>query len=230
MQSSGGLRAQGWKRVTFGATLIAVLASLVGLAGAPATASPDLRSYANTIVHRVGDTTSPSASWFVTSDLKRLYIPDAATYACFRKRGVADRGPVRADVLLKLQDQVRLWASCGDRMTANRELRKGMFLRSSEGRFKLILQRDGNLVLYGPPGALWSTQQFDTAYAVLQADGNFVSYRADNTPNWSTDTRLEDWTTGTRIRSDRLVVQSDGNLVLYTWKRAVWSSETAALK
>jgi hypothetical protein len=214
--------------VAFGATSIAVLASLVVFAAAPASASPDPRSYANTLVHRVGDTNSPKASWFVTSDLKRLYVPDAATYACLRKRGVVDRGPVSVDLLLKLQDQVRLWASCGDRMTANRELRKGMFLKSRDGRFKLILQGDGNLVLYGPTGALWSTQQFDTAYAVVQADGNFVTYRADSTPNWSTGTRLKDWTTGTRIRSDRLVVQSDGNLVLYSPKRAVWSSRTGA--
>jgi hypothetical protein len=208
--------------MAFGATLITVVASLVTFAGAPATASsPDLRAYANTIVHRVGGNGSSAASWFVTSDLKRLYIPDAATYACFRKRGVVDRGPVRSTVLLKLPDQVRTQAACGNRMPAKySELRKGMFLKSSDGRFKLILQSDGNLVLYGPSGALWSNHRFNTAFAVLQGDGNFVTLRADDTPNWSTNTRGKN--------SERLIVQNDGNLVLYSSKHALWSSRTGA--
>jgi hypothetical protein len=218
MQPSDVVRMRGWRRAAFGATSIALLASLVMFTGTPATASPDLRTYANTLVHRVGDTSSPKPSWFVTSDLRRLYVNDAPTYACFRKRGVVDRGPVSADVLLTLQDQIRLRAPCGATMRLKSELRKGMFLRSPDGRCKLILQGDGNLVLYGGSRALWSTGQFDTTHAVFEPDGNFVTYRADNTPTWSANIRLKG--------GERLVVQNDGNLVIYAATHAVWSSGT----
>jgi hypothetical protein len=60
--------------------------------------------------------------------------------------------------------------------------------------------------------------------AILQSDGNFVTYNKANTPVWSTNT----------VRGDgyyRLLMQSDGNLVLYsgdlTVTNAIWTSNTS---
>jgi hypothetical protein len=51
-------------------------------------------------------------------------------------------------------------------------------IRSQDGRFVLVLQGDGNLVLYGPQGQpLWASNtagHSDVWDAVMQGDGNFV--------------------------------------------------------
>lgn len=53
----------------------------------------------------------------------------------------------------------------------------------------LRYQGDGNLVLYGPPGALWSSERFDApGYVEMQGDGNLVAYNASGVPYWASDT------------------------------------------
>jgi hypothetical protein len=92
---------------------------------------------------------------------------------------------------------------------------------SADGRYRLIMQSDGNLVLYGPDGAAWNSQSNSAgSFAILQDDGNFVVYG----PSGST------WDAGTTGRGGtRLIVQNDGNLVLYTdGGSAVWSSKDAS--
>lgn len=69
----------------------------------------------------------------------------------------------------------------------------------------LRYQNDGNLVLYGPPGALWATGKDDTpGYTEMQHDGNLVCYGVDAVPYWASDTyapgaHLEIARTGLRI-------------------------------
>ena len=55
---------------------------------------------------------------------------------------------------------------------------------------RLILQSDGNLVLYGPDGALFATTTFGPPYtfAVVQDDGDFVIYASLTERLWSTGT------------------------------------------
>ncbi|HEV2787192.1 MAG TPA: GDSL-type esterase/lipase family protein, partial [Solirubrobacteraceae bacterium] len=51
------------------------------------------------------------------------------------------------------------------------------FLRSADGRYRLVMQKDGNLVLYGPSGrALWAsnTRGRGSHHVRMQADGNLV--------------------------------------------------------
>jgi hypothetical protein len=98
-------------------------------------------------------------------------------------------------------------------------LRPGEQVFSPDGRFRLILQTDGNLVLYGPDGARWASGTWGRAvdYAVMQVDGNLVLYGAG----------LAVWATGTNGRRGAyLAMQSDGNLVLYTGATAVWATGT----
>jgi subtilisin family serine protease len=89
-------------------------------------------------------------------------------------------------------------------------LQIGQTRTSTDGRYYLIMQGDGNLVLYTTAGqALWSSNTWGTGatYAVLQGDGNFVVYTAAGVAKWHTNT----WGTA----ADRLIVQNDANLVLY---------------
>jgi hypothetical protein len=56
--------------------------------------------------------------------------------------------------------------------------------------YYLIMQTDGNLVFYGPSGAIWSSGTYSTSaqVAVMQADGNFVVYDVNGTALWNSGT------------------------------------------
>ena len=107
-------------------------------------------------------------------------------------------------------------------ISANQQLEVGQSLLSADERFQLILQGDGNLVLYSLAGALWSsgTANKGGSRLILQSDGNLVLYRSNMTPIWSS---------GTSGRSgSTLLVQVDGNLVLYaSGAKAVWNTRTS---
>ncbi|NUT45791.1 MAG: S8 family serine peptidase [Saccharothrix sp.] len=97
-----------------------------------------------------------------------------------------------------------------DRLVRGESLQAGQAKVSQDGRFTLVMQGDGNLVLYTAAGqALWHTNTHGTgaAYVVLQHDGNLVVYTAAGVAKWHTNTY------GTA--ADRLIVQNDSNLVLY---------------
>jgi hypothetical protein len=78
---------------------------------------------------------------------------------------------------------------------------------SQDGRYRLTVQQDGNLVLYGPTGAVWATGTGGSnARLVMQHDGNLVLYNGGGGVMWCTN----------RYGSNaRLVVQNDSNLVVY---------------
>lgn len=119
---------------------------------------------------------------------------------------------------------------CSD-MRANETLFAGQSVWSTNGSYRIIMQSDGNLVLYGPSGALWSTRTTGTSSsnrAVMQGDGNFVVYNNSNSPVYHTGTYGHTGAT--------LVVQADSNVVLYTgstplfatsWHRSFGSSRAA---
>ena len=96
----------------------------------------------------------------------------------------------------------------------------------TQGSVKLIMQTDGNLVLYGADGAsLWSSGTFGKGTgpyrATMQPDGNLVLYDSTNSPLWHTETY------GKGDAPYRAVVQADSNFVVYDSKNtALWSSGT----
>lgn len=105
-----------------------------------------------------------------------------------------------------------------DRLNAGQKLHEGQYIRSNDKRFALLMQPDGNLVLYGPGYyVLWHarTSGHSGAYLAVQGDGNVVVY----------DEGRALWYTGTRS-ADRLIVQGDGNLVAYAGGTAVWYTNT----
>jgi hypothetical protein len=91
---------------------------------------------------------------------------------------------------------------------------------SPDGRFTLTYQPDGNLVLYGPSGALWhsNTYGFSAGRVAMQSDGNLVVYDAGGTPRWSSGTWNEP--------GAYVLAQSDGNLVVYRGLEPKWASGT----
>ena len=111
-------------------------------------------------------------------------------------------------------------AGARDALTTGQVLTTGQALRSLAGTFTAVLQGDGNFVLYGPSGPLWSsnTSGTGTNAMVMQTDGNLVLY-AGPRPVWSTNT------TGTG--ANYLALQEDGNLVLYDFNTSYWQSGTA---
>ena len=106
-----------------------------------------------------------------------------------------------------------------DTLTEGQKLEKGGSLTSLNGAYTLILQDDGNLVLYAREQAVWSTDTDgqDVVRAEVQTDGNFVLYTPDK-PVWHTDTKGK--------KDVKLVLQDDRNLVLYTTNGPAWSSKT----
>ena len=98
----------------------------------------------------------------------------------------------------------------------------GHDLVSRNGRFRLSLTPDGNLVLLvdATKKTLWtsSTAGRGIVRAQMQGDGNFVLSSSD-APLWDTGTPGHDGAS--------LYLQDDGNLVIYaTDKSVLWASNT----
>ncbi|UUZ85857.1 hypothetical protein LJK88_21785 [Paenibacillus sp. P26] len=109
-----------------------------------------------------------------------------------------------------------------DHLNPGEKIQPGQQLTSTNGMFALVMQQDGNLVLYraGSNSALWASGTFGHRidWAVLQEDGNFVIY-GEGKALWSSGTY------GSNVA--RLIVQNDGNVVIYGKSgNAIWSTNT----
>lgn len=75
-----------------------------------------------------------------------------------------------------------------DRLPSGARLLQGQSLVSTGGRYRLLYQGDGNLVLYDDVQrtAPWSSNTGGTSagQAAMQSDGNIVVYRSDGQPAW----------------------------------------------
>ncbi|MBV9363340.1 MAG: hypothetical protein JO286_19765 [Solirubrobacterales bacterium] len=100
-------------------------------------------------------------------------------------------------------------------------LRPGWSIYSPSEQFQLLMQSDGNLVLYDGAGkALWAsgTVGHPGAHAVMQTDGNLVVYDSAGHALWASRTPQQP--------GAFLYMQSDGNLVIYKGSAALWSTAT----
>jgi hypothetical protein len=91
------------------------------------------------------------------------------------------------------------------------------------GRMVLIMQGDGNLVLYrvDNSAALWASNTWGqpVTHAIMQGNGDFVCYDANGHPHWASGTGGNPgaW----------VIVEDDGNLVVYSSSnRILWASNT----
>ncbi|HEY4014912.1 MAG TPA: hypothetical protein VGM06_16330 [Polyangiaceae bacterium] len=98
-------------------------------------------------------------------------------------------------------------------LQSGRALVRGQAAMSVDGRFRLIMQDDGNLVMYFGTTALWGAGTFGTAawIAVMQTDGNLVIYDNNMHALWaSNEVSYFQYTEGASLS-----IQNDGNLVIY---------------
>ncbi|SMH35561.1 D-mannose binding lectin [Rathayibacter oskolensis] len=121
------------------------------------------------------------------------------------------------------------WASSVGRTIAPPAVRKlepgqtltaGKQLTSNDAVHRAVMQRDGNFVVYGPGGAVWSSKTSGEGNRlVMQSDGNAVIYRANGSAAWSSRT-------GGSI-GGILELQDNGNLIVF-WGDAhiSWSSRS----
>jgi hypothetical protein len=108
---------------------------------------------------------------------------------------------------------------CGH-LGVNEALGPNESVTSCDGRFTLVHQGDGNVVLYQQGVARWSSRTAGKASSalVMQGDGNLVLYGPWLNALWSSRTA--------GAPNPVLAVQNDGNVVLYANGQARWSTGT----
>lgn len=111
----------------------------------------------------------------------------------------------------------------GDTMHPGQVLNVGEAVTSTDGRFRLVYQSDGKLVLYRTADgrALWASNTWGkpSGVCIMQGDGNLVLYRPNGTPMWASNTPIHP--------GSRLVAQNDGNVVISRPDgRPVWATNT----
>ena len=125
------------------------------------------------------------------------------------------------DLVLYRQNGTPAWSAAAGRiaepptatLAAGGTLLYGHQLTSENGLFRAVLQRDGNLVGYGPSGVVWSTGTRGLGNRLaLQNDGNVVVYGADGSVRWATGTSGEGSTLALDDSGGLKVVSSDGDI------------------
>jgi hypothetical protein len=107
-------------------------------------------------------------------------------------------------------------------MEAGATLTANQSISSCHGNIFLLLQNDGNLVLYEQGGTpIWATgtQGTSPGELLMQTDGNLVLYASNGSPLWSSGTQGNP--------GDSLAIQDDGNLVIFTANGFIWASNTS---
>lgn len=106
-----------------------------------------------------------------------------------------------------------------DTLRAGQRLNIGERIVSSDGNYFLLMQGDGNLVLFDNNNRdYWATNVVGK-YATMQGDGNFVVFNQDDIPVWATNIAGHS--------DPYLILQNDRNLVVYqNGNSPIWASNT----
>jgi surface antigen len=108
-----------------------------------------------------------------------------------------------------------------DVLTANETLWAGQYILSQNVLYLMVMQGDGNLVLYGGGmRPLWSsgTAGSGANRVVMQGDGNLVIYTPSNRAVWNSRTAGKG--------SSSFYIQNDGNAAVYNSSGPTWTSGT----
>jgi hypothetical protein len=101
-------------------------------------------------------------------------------------------------------------------LSLGQSLGTNQFIISPDGAYRAILQSDGNFVVYGPNGATWATGTYGQKVTSVSVRNGSLTLSAGRRVSWFTSTA--------RTGATQLVMQNDGNLVLYGPSGAVWSA------
>lgn len=112
-----------------------------------------------------------------------------------------------------------------DCLLTSESLEKDQYLQSPNGKIRLVMQGDGNLVVYlindGETSPLWASGTTDRIHppvrAVLQVDGNLKLFSDDGKERWSS---------GSSGMGTSLKIQDDGNVVMYSEGKKIWATNT----
>ena len=118
---------------------------------------------------------------------------------------------VQADDINGVRTLYGPYTATSSRLVAGSTMRANQWLTSENGRYRLYMQGDSNLVLYDTTNmqALWSTgASAANGQAIFQSDGNFVVYDGEGRALWFTGTAGNP--------GAFMVLQDDGNFVIYT--------------
>ena len=165
--------------------------------------------------------------------------PAALAAADFNRDGQLDLVTVNAganDVSILLQQggtaiapiaPDSIWSN-GPGLAANQQL------LSRNGRYRAIMQNDGNFVIYDSTNPIWASHTNGQGFApyslLMQTDGNLVVYAYLNrcapnvpcVPTWASNKN------GKGVAPYILIMQNDGNLVAYdTTLTPTWASSTS---
>jgi lysophospholipase L1-like esterase len=149
--------------------------------------------------------------------LNGLSRPTGESYHPNRAGHAQGFAPLVLDAMTKSPPPVSDRLSNDGRLQAD-----NAFLLSADGRYRFVMQRDGNLVLYGPSGgALWAsnTRGRGSDHVRMQSDGNLVIYDAGGRALWQSNTPGHP--------NSYLIVQNDGNVVVYSGTQPLWATGTA---
>ncbi|WP_051468805.1 hypothetical protein [Actinomadura oligospora] len=95
-------------------------------------------------------------------------------------------------------------------------LKAGQYLRSPDGRYKLAMQSDGNLVVYRGSKSIWSSHTWvKGSAATMRTNGDLAVAKGTRT-YWRSHTDGD--------KGAYLSLQNDGNAVVYKGRTALWSS------
>ncbi len=142
-----------------------------------------------------------------------LSHPDAAgqSVTAIMNSRISDLDTVQQDDINGVRTIYGPYTAVADRMVAGSTMRANQWLASANGRYRLYMQGDSNLVVYdmSTGEALWWTgASAENGQAIFQHDGNFVVYDGNGVAIWNTVTAGNP--------GAFMVLQYDGNLVLYT--------------
>lgn len=130
---------------------------------------------------------------------------------------LSDSGSV---ILARGTGTAALWSSRTrlDVLRSGQQLAPGDALRAGNGRHRAVMQKDGEVGLYDRSAGLWgSGTRRPGASLVLQPDGDLVVRSSSGQRLFSSGTAGK--------HADKLIMQSDGNLVLYAGSKPVWSAK-----
>ncbi|XP_033885570.1 B-type lectin plumieribetin-like isoform X1 [Acipenser ruthenus] len=103
-------------------------------------------------------------------------------------------------------------------------LTKGQCIFSTNGKYKVIFQNDGNFVVYeyreGVP--IWASDTWGKRNAdkvIMQGDCNLVMYNTKGTALWKSNTHMPN------CQACCLTMQDDGNVVIYRDNKEIWSGK-----
>jgi hypothetical protein len=149
-------------------------------------------------------TSGSGATWGVMQDDGNLVLYRANGTAVWSSRTNGRKGAVlqlQTDGnLVVYQGSTPVWSSGvvfpnkrvafgSNQLQARQRLTADMYLRSADKRYVMIMQSDGNLVIYAPGGRpIWATFTKGLSRLDMQADGNLVIYNTKSVATWSSRT------------------------------------------